>query len=211
MKLAVFGATGNVGSEIVSQALSRGDEVVAYVRTPASLAPQPGLTIIGGSVTDAAAMTAAFLGVDAVVSAIGGKPPLMQNALPQIATAITQAGVGRFVLVSAFGVGATKNKASSFARLIYSTAVKSLFEDKAKSEAAVLPSLAMNWTVVYPVNLKKGIPVASAVKDLAAVSKVPGLPTLPFANVAAAVLDLAADDAASGKQMLITTAAGWRA
>ena len=34
MKLAVFGATGGVGREVVNQALDRGDHVTAYVRTP---------------------------------------------------------------------------------------------------------------------------------------------------------------------------------
>ena len=211
MKIAVLGATGNLGSEIVSQALERDVEVVAYVRTPTALEPRPGLTIFGGSVTDVTAMTTAFAGVDAAVSALGGKPPLMQEALPRIATALERAGVPRVVLVSAFGAGDTKSKAGGVARLIYSTAVKGLFEDKAHSEAAVLPGLTMNWTVVHPVNLKKGPQAPCVVTDLSEVSSVPGLPTLPFSSVASAVLDLAADDSAAGKRMLVTTAQGWRA
>ena len=36
MKLTVFGATGGVGREVVTQALGRCDHVTAYVRNPAS-------------------------------------------------------------------------------------------------------------------------------------------------------------------------------
>jgi len=36
MNLTVFGATGGVGREVVTQALDRGDHVTAYVRNPRS-------------------------------------------------------------------------------------------------------------------------------------------------------------------------------
>ena len=42
MKLAVFGATGRVGSEVVTQALDAGDHRTAYVRNPpSSTSPTP--------------------------------------------------------------------------------------------------------------------------------------------------------------------------
>lgn len=37
MKLFLIGATGRTGSEIVKQALTRNDELVAYVRNPSKL------------------------------------------------------------------------------------------------------------------------------------------------------------------------------
>ena len=37
MQLTVFGASGKTGQQVVQQALSRGYQVVAYVRDPAKL------------------------------------------------------------------------------------------------------------------------------------------------------------------------------
>ena len=48
MKLFVLGATGKMGSEIVSLALSRGHEVTAFVRSPEKLSPASALTIVKG-------------------------------------------------------------------------------------------------------------------------------------------------------------------
>ena len=57
MKLTVFGATGGVGRELVSQALAAGHRVCAYVRNPAKLdLDHPELTVIAGELTDAAAV-----------------------------------------------------------------------------------------------------------------------------------------------------------
>ncbi|MCT8398113.1 NAD-dependent epimerase/dehydratase family protein [Weissella cibaria] len=52
MKILVFGATGKTGREITRQALSNGDEVIAYVRHPENLSEQTGLTIVGGQLND---------------------------------------------------------------------------------------------------------------------------------------------------------------
>ena len=50
MRIAVFGATGGVGIELVGQALERGHAVTAFVRDPASLARGwDGLTMVDSS------------------------------------------------------------------------------------------------------------------------------------------------------------------
>jgi len=53
MNLTVFGATGGVGRQVITQALDRGDRVTAYVRNPAKLdLTHPNLTVIAGELTD---------------------------------------------------------------------------------------------------------------------------------------------------------------
>ena len=53
MKLTVFGATGGVGREVVTQALDAGHHVIAYVRNPSKLdVTHPNLTVIAGELTD---------------------------------------------------------------------------------------------------------------------------------------------------------------
>lgn len=216
MKIAILGATGNVGSHLVTAALDAGHEVVAYVRRPDAMQRRAGLTVVMGELDDEVGLARAFTGADAVISAIGvpmgAKKPidLMQRSLPLITRATTKAGVDRLVVVSAFGVGDTAAKASGFARLIYRTVVAKIFKDKELSEQ-VLPDSGLNWTAVYPVNLKDApAKPAVAVKNLAEVGSVPGLPTLPFENAAGALLKIAADRSLSGQRVLVTTQKGWK-
>ncbi|GAB7111032.1 SDR family oxidoreductase [Streptomyces phaeofaciens JCM 4814] len=216
MKIVVLGATGNIGSHVVKEALSQGHEVVAYVRNPDAVQRRAGLTVVQGSLDDPAALAKAFAGSDAVISAIGvalrAKKPidLMQRTLPVITAAAQDAGVERFVLVSAFGVGDTAAKASFLGRLVYKTVVAAIFKDKELSEQS-LPASGLNWTIVHPVNLKEAPAVpAVAIKRLDQVAKVPGLPTLPFANVARALVEIAGDRALAGQRVLVTTEKGWK-
>ncbi|MGW1964665.1 NAD(P)-dependent oxidoreductase [Streptomyces sp. NPDC001935] len=216
MKIVVLGATGNIGSHVVKEALSQGHEVVAYVRNPDAVQRQTGLTVVRGPLDDRAALAKAFAGGDAVISAIGvalrAKKPidLMQRTLPVITAAVQDAGVERFVLVSAFGVGDTAAKASFLGRLVYRTVVAAIFKDKALSEQN-LPVTGLNWTIVNPVNLKEAPAVpAATVKPLDQVGRVPGLPTLPFANVARALVEIAADRGLAGQRVLVTTEKGWK-
>ncbi|GAA4173137.1 NAD(P)-binding oxidoreductase [Gryllotalpicola koreensis] len=216
MKLVVLGANGHVGAHVVTEALLRGHQVVAYVRHPDAVQPRDGLTVVQGSVEDELAMTDAFTGADAVITAIGLRPGakkpinLMQRALPVITAAAKKAAVGRFVLVSAFGVAETAAMGSPIAKLIFATLVGAIFRDKTLSEK-IMPSTGLNWTTVYPVNLKEAPHGPKAVvKPLADVAKVPGIPTLTFATVAATLLDIAADQNMSGLRVLITTDKGWK-
>jgi putative NADH-flavin reductase len=72
MKIAVVGATGRTGGQVVEQALARGDEVIALARHPEAL-PQhgPHIAVATADVLDRAALTGALTGADAVVSALG--------------------------------------------------------------------------------------------------------------------------------------------
>ncbi|MFG2941386.1 NAD(P)-dependent oxidoreductase [Streptomyces sp. NPDC048282] len=216
MKIAVLGATGNIGSRFLEQALCQGHEVIAYVRRADALAPRAGLTVVQGSLDDEAALSKAFVGADAVLSCIGvplrAKKPidLMRRTLPVITRATRDAGIQRFVLVSAFGVGDTARKGSFLARLVYRTVVARIFKDKELAEE-ILPSTRLDWTTVYPVNLKDAPAAPSAaVKRLDQVAKVPGLPTLPFANAATALLDIVTTGDPSEQRLLITTETGWK-
>ena len=68
MKIAVVGATGRTGQQVVAQALARGDDVIAVTRHPEIL-PQsgPGMISAAADVLDRAALGGALAGADAVV------------------------------------------------------------------------------------------------------------------------------------------------
>jgi uncharacterized protein len=76
-RVIVFGASGNLGLRLVRRGLAHGHAVTAFVRHPDRLEQglgglrQHGLTVLPGDAFDAAAVTEAVAGHDAVVSAAG--------------------------------------------------------------------------------------------------------------------------------------------
>lgn len=74
--IVIYGASGNVGSRIVSEALDRGYAVVGVGRTPSSItARHERLTVVQGDITDASSVREIIRGHDVVVSAVGGVNP----------------------------------------------------------------------------------------------------------------------------------------
>ena len=69
MKIALIGATGFVGTAVLAELLARDHPVTALVRNTAKVPAQAGVTAVALDVGDAAAVTAAVRGHDAVVSA----------------------------------------------------------------------------------------------------------------------------------------------
>jgi putative NADH-flavin reductase len=69
MKVALIGATGNVGSKILAEALNRGHEVTGIARNPEKLTPRKGLTPKRGDVNNDEEMARILTGHDAVITA----------------------------------------------------------------------------------------------------------------------------------------------
>lgn len=69
MKVAIIGATGFVGSAILSEALARGHQVTAIVRHPDKLAAHTQLTAVKGDVFDKDDLAKLVAGHDAVITA----------------------------------------------------------------------------------------------------------------------------------------------
>lgn len=72
MKIALVGATGFIGSAILSEALSRGHHVLALVSQPQKLTANSQLAVKGIDVFDTSDLTAALHGVDLLISAFSG-------------------------------------------------------------------------------------------------------------------------------------------
>lgn len=72
MKIALIGATGYVGTALLAEATRRGHQVTALVRDPAKVPAQPNVTALAVDATDAAALTAALRGHEAVLTAFSG-------------------------------------------------------------------------------------------------------------------------------------------
>ncbi|MFJ3910774.1 hypothetical protein EDE04_6159 [Streptomyces sp. 2132.2] len=81
-KIALFGATGTIGTRVLREALDRGHEVTAVVRDPAKLADS-GAEVMLGDVLDPHSVAEAAAGQDVVVSAVGpggGDPAVLVTA-----------------------------------------------------------------------------------------------------------------------------------
>jgi uncharacterized protein len=90
MRIAVFGATGRIGSAVVAEAHARGHEVTPVVRRdrPAVLA---GVANVVADLDDPATVRAACAGQDVVVSAIGWRPEESDDLLARAARVLVDA------------------------------------------------------------------------------------------------------------------------
>lgn len=161
MKIAVFGATGGTGSQVVKQALAAGYEVTALVRDPAKLdMSDPNLTIVTGSVLDAAPVQQTVQGADAVVLSLGNTANNPDYVVSQgtqvILDAMRELGQPRrIVVVSSLGVGESKDQVPFAFKMLMKTALKKPMEDKERQEALVKAS-GLDWTIVRPGGLTNG-------------------------------------------------------
>lgn len=106
LKIALFGATGMIGSRIAAEAARRGHEVSALARHPERVEHAAHITARQGDLFDVPAMTAAVAGHDILASAYApphddaGKVADAAKALVAIARA---AGIKRVVAVGGAG------------------------------------------------------------------------------------------------------------
>ena len=104
MKLAVFGAAGRTGRQVVEQALGRGHEVTAFVRDADGFDPPAAVRVVPGDARDPAAVEDALRGADAAISVVAlmspDAEPEYSDATRTIVQTAERVGVGRFVLTA---------------------------------------------------------------------------------------------------------------
>jgi putative NADH-flavin reductase len=109
VKLAVLGATGGVGREILSQALAAGHLVTAVVRNPSKLPADVDVVRQDLATPDVEVLAAALRDVDAVISAVGPHRAAQAGIVTRATAAVMRAMDGsdgqRLVVISASPVG----------------------------------------------------------------------------------------------------------
>ena len=108
MKILLFGATGWIGSNILKEALARGHEVTAVLRSLDKLAPAPNLTQVRGDLFDGHSVEDAARGKDAILSAFGpgvggGDPQTLVKAARALLDGAHKAGVKRLIVINGAG------------------------------------------------------------------------------------------------------------
>jgi putative NADH-flavin reductase len=154
MRLAVFGATGNVGRELVAQALDAGHEVTALVRhTPSPGQIDDRVSLVVGDVTDAHAVRRAVHGGDAVISALGhakGAPDdVLAGAAENIIAAMGAEGVSRLVVLSSAAVADTEDDPGLRYRVglaLMCMAIAGVVRDH-RGQARVIEDSGLDWTL----------------------------------------------------------------
>ncbi|HJE97997.1 MAG TPA: NAD(P)H-binding protein [Ligilactobacillus acidipiscis] len=106
MKITIFGATGKTGQFMLKQALERGYEVVAFVRSPQKITlHDPHLTVVQGELSEREKITSAIAGTDCVLSALGPTGNVagdkqLSDGIANILIAMKECNVKRFIVLS---------------------------------------------------------------------------------------------------------------
>ncbi|PYU29634.1 MAG: hypothetical protein DMG31_16745 [Acidobacteria bacterium] len=158
MKLAVLGATGGTGLEIVRQAIEHGHQVTAFVRNPERLKPfGDRIAVIQGDLLNSAELGKAIQGHDAVLSGFGPRYPISKaerNLLERFAVTLTSAmlhvGVRRVMVESVAFL--FKDSIIPPAYLLGRLFFQDIVADASGMEDVFRKS-GLDWTIVRPPRL----------------------------------------------------------
>ncbi|PMZ99375.1 MULTISPECIES: NAD(P)-dependent oxidoreductase [unclassified Pseudomonas] len=145
-KIAIIGATGRAGSQLLEEALRRGHSVVAIARNPSALQGRDGVTVKALDAKDSAALQVAVTGCDAVLSAAH-----FSTIEPgAIIESVKRAGVKRLLVVG----GAGSLLLPSGHRVIDSPDFPEAYKAEANAGVRFLDTLrqepTLDWTFLSP-------------------------------------------------------------
>jgi hypothetical protein len=145
-KIAIVGASGNVGTQLVAEALRRNHIVTAIARDPSKLGQHAGLELKSVDLHDTKAFESALKGHDAVISSVrfeGLRPSA-------IIEPVKAARVARLLVVG----GAASLNVAPGQRLLDSPHFPAQYKAEAGAAAAFLDALRherqLDWTFISP-------------------------------------------------------------
>jgi putative NADH-flavin reductase len=145
-KIAIIGATGRAGSQLLEEALRRGHSVTAIARDTSKIGQRAGVVTRDVDALDASALQAAIAGHDVVISA-AHFATLPANA---VVGPVKKAGVKRLLVVG----GAGSLLLPDGTRVIDSEGFPEAYKAEASAGAAFLGKLReqkdLDWTFLSP-------------------------------------------------------------
>jgi putative NADH-flavin reductase len=162
MKIAVIGAAGRTGKEVVRQALDRGHEVVAVARSPHKLdLAGDGLTVVAADVRDADALAAAVVGADAIVTTFGaaaGREPtdLYSAGITNVLAAMDGHGIRRLAVISASPAGPRAEQPAALRLLVLPILDRffgAAYADLRRMETVLARRSDLEWACLRPPRL----------------------------------------------------------
>lgn len=152
MKIAIFGATGMVGSQIAAEAVRRGHVVTAISRSGNAVADVPSAAVLAADQSDAGTVASVAKAHDAVVLATGPSRTGGDHQLWLDATATAMANVGTTRTVVVGGAGTLLVDGT---RLLDLPGFPDAYRAEALTAAIALAAIkalpdSVNWTVQAP-------------------------------------------------------------
>lgn len=145
-KVALIGASGNVGSRLLKELSERGHIVTAIARTPQRIEKLDGVTSVAGDVTDGEALASLLRNHDAVISSVG----FAVSDADTLIEAVRTSGVKRYLVVG----GAGSLRIGNGQRLIDSPDFPEAYRPEASKGAQFLEKLRdvddLEWTFISP-------------------------------------------------------------
>lgn len=145
-KIALIGASGNVGTRLLKELSDRGREVTAIARNPEKIAALPRVTAAQGDANDAASLAGIIAGHDAVISSTR----FVGTDFAALVEALRKAGVRRWLVVG----GAASLEVAPGKRLLDQPDFPEAYREEATSGAAALDLLRgiedLDWTFLSP-------------------------------------------------------------
>lgn len=156
MKITVIGATGNIGRRIVREALSRGHEVTAVVRTPERLKELPAAAIVRiGNASNIDDIVQLSSGQDLVINATRSVTSNIQEVVTvtkTIMAGLAQTGA-RLIIVggaASLTVPGANGKTVIDSPQFLASSLRRIGEASVSQYEACLPESRVNWSYLSP-------------------------------------------------------------
>jgi len=146
MNIVLAGATGNIGSRILDEALLRGHRVTGLTRDPAKLAARSGLQAKKANTTEVAAFADALKGHDAAILSIKWN----ENDVHQVLDALHEAGVKRCLFVVGAGSLLRTDGRTHFDHMAEKGIQPPTSKPAALALAEVQKVTDLDWTAISP-------------------------------------------------------------
>lgn len=153
MKVIVFGATGTIGRQLVSQLLEQGHTVTAFSRNPKKLSiTHPNLLRKSGNVLEYSSVAGAIAQHDAVFCALGDGNKGTTRALGtnNIVKAMERNDIKRLIVQTTLGLGESEGNLNFFwKKVMFGFLLKKAFQDHQLQEGFIVRS-SLDYTIVRP-------------------------------------------------------------
>lgn len=165
--LAIVGATGSTGKEVLHLAIEAGYNVTVLVRDPSKVSFPNYVKIVKADVTDLESLIIALEGMDSVISCFGPSNhrevgTLMSNGMTNIVKACESNQVDRFVFMSGC-LQTDFRELSLLAKLIIPLLrlyFRKSYLDKMIGEQSIKNS-SINWTIIRAPGLNNSTPLGT--------------------------------------------------
>lgn len=158
MKIALFGATGRVGREVLLLLLKNNIEVTVLVRDSTKVQPHNNLTVLQGDARNTADIEHTLENADAVISALGtDRTTVLTDSISHIIKTMKERNIQRIITIGTAGI--LKSRVEPELLRYESSESKQRSKVAAKEHHRVFHMLSasmLDWTIVCPTYLPTG-------------------------------------------------------